>query len=121
MWKKPEVLSAAQQADIEEANAWLDRSRAEKTVTTAKVIEAALRQHFALRLKPSALEQAQRGHLLYLSGAEAEYAARIAVDALAGAGLVVVSAEDLREYLFRGPNVLAAAARLRAALPERGR
>ncbi|MEV6036010.1 hypothetical protein AB0L65_32985 [Nonomuraea sp. NPDC052116] len=34
-------------------------------------------------------------------------------------GMVVVSAEDLREYLFRGPNVLAAAKRLRAALPER--
>ncbi|MFC4006595.1 hypothetical protein ACFOY2_05140 [Nonomuraea purpurea] len=67
-------------------------------MTPAEVIEKALRQHFELRLKPSAIEQAQRGHPLHLSGAEAEDAARIAVDALAGAGLVAVSA-DLREAL----------------------
>lgn len=44
-----------------------------------------------------------------------------AVDALAGAGLVVVSAEDLRTYLHRGKDLkaeVAAMNRLRVALPE---
>ncbi|WP_433520113.1 hypothetical protein ACQP2T_63980 (plasmid) [Nonomuraea sp. CA-143628] len=100
-------------------------------MTPAEVIEAALREHFKLCLKPSAIEQAQRGHRLYLSGAQAEDAARIVVDALAGAGLVVVSAEDIIDalsavtavstgqtfaaHLHAKDRLLAAA---RAALPE---
>lgn len=57
-----------------------------------------------------------------MSGSEAEDAARIALDALAGAGLVVVPAEDLRAYLDRGSDLkreVEAMNRLRAALPER--
>lgn len=80
-------------------------------MTPAELIEAALRQHFALRLKLSAIEQAQRGHPLWLSGAQAEDAARIAVDALAGAGYSLVRAVR--------PDEEAEDNAMWAALPER--
>ncbi|MEO3869359.1 hypothetical protein ABGB18_11055 [Nonomuraea sp. B12E4] len=65
-----------------------------------------------------------------MSGREAEDAARIAIDALAQAGLVSVSAEDLYHVAEIAENYLdmcepppadelERVARLRAALPER--
>ena len=92
MWKKPEVLSAVQRAEIEEAIASLDRGRAEKHMPSpAEIVEKALRKYMRLRT----------GDMM--SGAEAEDAARIAVDALTGAGMVVVSAEETRA-VRRCPN-----------------
>ena len=62
-----------------------------------------------------------------MSGGEAEDAARIALDALTGAGLVVVPAADYRHVLDRAEQFAMhrfdaddsiLVARLRAALPE---
>jgi hypothetical protein len=80
-----------------------------------------------------AIEKALRQHMrvcagVPMSGAEAEDATRIVGEALAGAGLVVVSAEDYRHVLDRAEqwamhrfdaddSILVA--RLRAALSER--
>lgn len=53
---------------------------------------------------------------------DVEALANVALYALAGAGMVAVSAEDLRTYLDRGTDLKAEAEalrRLRAALPER--
>ncbi|MEU6709971.1 hypothetical protein ABZ897_00715 [Nonomuraea sp. NPDC046802] len=89
-------------------------------MTPAEVVETALRKHMRLKITRTTIENAQRGWPIHMSGGEAETAARIAVDALATAGLVVVSAEDLRAYLDRGKDVRAevdALRRLRAALP----
>ncbi|KAB8186906.1 hypothetical protein FH608_046295 [Nonomuraea phyllanthi] len=74
-----------------------------------------------------ALRDAVRAHeCAWVSGASREDLVRAtveaAVDALAGAGLVVVSAEDLRAYTYRGVDMTEeerdAMNRLRAALPE---
>ena len=92
-------------------------------MTPAEAIETALREHMTVRLDRTRMEDTQRGRPIRLSGAEAEDGARIALDALAGAGLVVVSAHDLRTYLDKSTAVYKAAwdacTRLRAALPER--
>lgn len=61
-------------------------------MTPAELIEAALREHMRLKITPTTIEHAQRGWPIWMSGGEAEAAARIAVDALAGAGLVVAPA-----------------------------
>ncbi|MEU8151747.1 hypothetical protein [Nonomuraea sp. NPDC048901] len=91
-------------------------------MTPVEVIEAALREHLRLRLGKRALTDAMLDKPIMLSGSEAADAARIAVDALAGAGLVVVSAEDLRTYVVDEEplfsDYVSAQARLRAALPE---
>ncbi|SET50336.1 hypothetical protein [Nonomuraea wenchangensis] len=92
-------------------------------MTPAELIEKALREHLRLRLGKRALTDAMLDKPIMLSGREAEEGARIALDALAGAGLVVVSAEDLRAYLYRGSDLkreVEAMNRLRAALPEEG-
>jgi hypothetical protein len=65
-------------------------------VIPAELIEAALHEHFPLRLTRSAIEDAQRGWPVRLSGAQRQDIARIAVEALAGAGLVAFPAELLR-------------------------
>lgn len=131
--RQPAFETAFEAADTVSAN-----SKDAIPATPAEAIEAALREHLVLRLTPSAIEQAQRGHPLWLSGAQAEDAARIAVDALKAAALlpdegqVVVSAayivvaltspieldkaQDLADHIHARDELLAAA---RAALPER--
>lgn len=101
-------------------------------MTHAELIEAALHEHFAPRLTRSAIEDAQRGRPVRLSGAQRQDAAQIAVDALAGAGLVVVPANAhawlvrVAEYVSMGrryvdvepyPDAIARLAL--GALPER--
>jgi len=61
-------------------------------VTPAELIEKALREHLRIRLGERAFKDLVLTRAIVLSGAEAEDAARIAVDALAGAGLVVAPA-----------------------------
>lgn len=96
-------------------------------MTPAELIEAALREHMRLKITRTRAEDAHRGWTAHLSGGEAEDAARIALDALAGAGLVVVPAADYRHVLDRAEqfamhrfdaddSILVAC--LRAALPE---
>ena len=132
-----EARQSAFETAFEAADTVSANSKDAIPATPAEAIEAALREHLVLRLTPSAIEQAQRGHPLWLSGAQAEDAARIAVDALKAAGLlpegqVAVSAADLilalahpaaltrqAEYaahLNAKDRLLASA---RAALPER--
>jgi hypothetical protein len=72
------------------------------TVTPAEVIEKALREHMRLRLGPTFEHKT-----IPLSGAEAEDAALIAVDALKAAGISLVPTGDLRAYLYRGGNLKA--------------
>ncbi|WP_433364154.1 hypothetical protein [Streptosporangium sp. CA-115845] len=84
-------------------------------MTPAELIEAALRDQMRVCAG------------VPMSGSEAEDAARIAVDALTGAGLVVVPAADYRHvldcaeqfamYRFDADDSILVA-RLRAALPE---
>lgn len=93
-------------------------------MTPADLIEAALREHMRLKVTRTTIEHAQRGWPIPLSGGEAAYAAEIVRKALAGAGLVVVSAEDLDvaiAYAARDQDGdhSPCVARLRAALPER--
>ena len=64
-------------------------------MTPAELIENALREHMHLRITRTTIEHAQRGWPIHMSGGEAADAARIAIDALAGAGEVVVSTELL--------------------------
>ena len=96
-------------------------------VDPAELIESALREHMRLKITPTTIEHAQRGWPIRVSGGEAEDAARIALDALAGAGLVVVPAADYRHVLDRTEQFAMhrfdaddsmLVARLRAALPE---
>jgi hypothetical protein len=61
-------------------------------LTPAELIEKALRKHMRIRLGERAFEDIVLAREIVLFAAEAEDAARIAVDALAGAGLVVVAA-----------------------------
>lgn len=65
----------------------------------ADVIEESLRKYLRLRLGKRALTDAMLDKPIMLSGREAEDAARIAVDALAGAGMVVVPAELLEDLV----------------------
>ena len=101
-------------------------------MTPAELIETALREHMRLKITRTTIEHAQRGWPIWMSGTEAEDAARIAADALAGAGKVVVSTEDLedaidalaeREDVCFGSDCsdehCQRVLRLRAALPER--
>lgn len=107
---------------VREAGLVVSLPAAGAVATPAEPIEAALREHMRLKITPTTIEHAQRGWPIWISGGEAEDAARIAVDALAGAGLVVVSVEDLRAYLYRGKDLkaeVAAMNRLRAVLSER--
>lgn len=67
-------------------------------MTPANVIEDALRKHLRLHLDKRALTDAMLDKPISLSGREAEDAARIAVDALAGAGMVIVP-RDLLDAL----------------------
>ncbi|HEY9369927.1 hypothetical protein [Streptomyces sp.] len=80
-------------------------------MTPTEAIEKALRKHMRLRT----------GDMM--SGNEIQDATLIALDALAGAGMAVVSAEDLRVYVVEEMpdfvTYVTAQARLRAALPER--
>lgn len=61
-------------------------------MTPTELIEAALREHMRVRLGERAVEDIVLAREIVLSGSEAEDAARIAVDALTGAGTVVAAA-----------------------------
>ncbi|GAA2861429.1 hypothetical protein [Nonomuraea rubra] len=96
-------------------------------MTPTEVIEKALREHLRLRLGKRALTDAMLDKAIPLSGREAEDAARIAVDALTVAGLVVVSEADCRHVLDRAEQFAmhrfdaddsVLVARLRAALDD---
>ena len=65
-------------------------------MSPAELIEAALREHLRIRPQERATATLKAGQPIPLSGGEAAYAAQIVLDALAGAGLVVVPTEDLR-------------------------
>lgn len=99
-------------------------------MTPVELIEKALREHLRLRLGKRALTDAMLDKPITLSGGEAEDAARIAVEALAGAGMVVAAAADLKtvaqlaahylQFMEAEPGELEAIRRvLPAALPER--
>jgi hypothetical protein len=92
-------------------------------VTPAELIEKALREHLRIRLGERAFEDIVLAREIVLFADEAEDAARIAVDELAGAGFSVVSTGDLRAYLYRGKDLkseVEAMTRLREiAGPER--
>lgn len=89
----------------------------------AVLVEQALRDHMRLKVTRTTIERAQCGWPIHLSGGEAEDAARIVLDALAGAGMVVVPAEDLDIVMNQGDrqagwtDYSTACERLRAALP----
>lgn len=61
-------------------------------MTPAELIEAALRKDMRIRPQERAIDAIKRGEPILVTGREAEEGARIAVDALAGAGLVVAPA-----------------------------
>jgi len=69
-----------------------------ETSDAAALIEAALREHLRLKITRTTIEHAQRGWLIHLSGGEAEDAARIAVEALTAAGLVIVPAANPDDF-----------------------
>jgi hypothetical protein len=71
-------------------------------VAPAELIEAALREHLRIRPQERAIDALKAGEPILVTGREAEEGARIAVDALAGAGLVVVSAELLESLTDPG-------------------
>ncbi|MFI7448119.1 hypothetical protein ACIBQX_11530 [Nonomuraea sp. NPDC049714] len=62
----------------------------------AELIEAALRKDMRIRPQERATATLKAGEPIRPSGREAEDAARIAVEALAGAGLVAIPAELLQ-------------------------
>ena len=66
-----------------------------------------VRERVRLHLGPTALSMAALGESVMLSGTEADLVGQIAVDALTGAGMAVVSLADLRAYLYRGKDLKA--------------
>lgn len=72
-------------------------------MTLAELIETALREHLRIRPQERATAALKAGQPIPLSGGEAEEAARIALDALAGAGLVVVPAQLLDDLTDADP------------------
>jgi hypothetical protein len=62
---------------------------AEVPQEAVQAVERYLREHMRIRLGKGAIRDAMQDRPIRLSGGEAEYAARLAVDALAGAGLIV--------------------------------
>jgi hypothetical protein len=59
-------------------------------VNSAELIQKALREHVRIHPQERATAALKAGQPIPLSGGEAAYAAQIVLDALAGAGLVVV-------------------------------
>ena len=64
-------------------------------MTPAELIETALREHLRIHPQERATATLKRGEPIPLSGGEAAYASQIVEHAFAGAGLVVVPAEDV--------------------------
>ena len=70
-------------------------------MTPAELIETALRENLRIRPQERATAALMAGHPIPLSGGEAAYASQIVLDALAGAGLVVVPTELLEALTDR--------------------